>query len=103
MVEVTEAFLLQMVSAMQTSASAMEAAARAQEAVAAELRAMRDEHADGRAYDAADVKAHISAEVNAREKWWRAAFTLAASALVLASLFSVPLSRVLAVLKLPGG
>ena len=98
--EVSETFLMSVVEALKTSSAAMEASRKSIEAVTEELRAMRDEGNASRDEAVNEIKRHITNEATSREGWWRKAFTLAATALVLANLLSVPLGRVLAVLKL---
>lgn len=98
--EVSETFLMSVVDALKTSSAAMEASRKSIEAVTDELRAMRDEGNVSRDDAVKEIKQHITYEAHDRELWWRKAFALAASAFVLATLLSVPLGRVLALLKL---
>ncbi|OGS00822.1 MAG: hypothetical protein A2V88_06180 [Elusimicrobia bacterium RBG_16_66_12] len=112
MVEVSEAFLQQFVNGLRESAAAQQAAAasieqvaRAMETMTVEMRNHNDEitrvkesNRVGREDAVGLVNAHITAELTAREGWWRKLVVLAASALVVANILGVEVGRIIAAL-----
>ena len=111
--DVSEAFLERMVTAIRESAAAQQASAAALGEVvrsitlmSAEMREQaRDETAHytrlGNDRDAAveELKLHISKELIAREFWWRWFVALSVAAMILSNLFSIPIAEVFGVLR----
>ena len=112
MVEVSEAFLQQFVNGLRESAAAQQAAAvsieqvaRAMETMTVEMRNQNDEigrvvesNRVGREDAVGLVNAHVTAELTARETWWRKTVVFAAIALVIASILGVPMGQIVAAL-----
>lgn len=103
MPEVSEAFLREMLTVLADSARAMNASALSMEGVTEELKAQR--HAiedlartteDGRDDAIAEVKSYIDKGWNEHDVWVKRSVALFGTAMVLATLLSVPLGRVVA-------
>lgn len=103
--EVSEAFLQQFVEGLRDSAAAQRASADAMREVATEIKgqsaaisSLEKENREGRISAVAEVKSHVTSDVELREKWWRSSFKIWAAAMVIATLLGVPIGRIIAAL-----
>ena len=105
MPEVSEAFLREMLTVLADSARAMNASATSMEQVTAELKAQRHAIEDlraatdnGRDEAIQELKEYQDRGWDARDAWVKRYAALFGTAFVLATLFSVPLGRVVSAL-----
>ena len=88
-----EPLLRETIQALRESAAAQAESARASDNIAKAIVVLRDENIAGRDKAVLEVKRHITADVDAREKWWRMAFKVGIVVLTIATLMNVPLGR----------